>query len=35
MTIIAFPGHAARRPRSCWPLLPWRSVALVSEMVHQ
>ncbi|MDQ3352829.1 MAG: low temperature requirement protein A, partial [Actinomycetota bacterium] len=35
MTIIAFPGHAARRPRSCWPLPPWRSVALVSEMVHQ
>ena len=35
MTIIAFPGHAARRPRSCWSLPPWRSVALVSEMVHQ
>jgi hypothetical protein len=29
MTIIAFPGHAGR----CWPLLGWRLVARIRDMV--
>jgi hypothetical protein len=35
MTIIAFPGHATSSPRSCWPLLGWRLVARVGDMVDQ
>ena len=31
VTEIAFPGHAGR----CWPLLGWRLVARISEMVNQ
>jgi hypothetical protein len=31
MTIIAFPGHAGR----CWPLLGWRLVARIGEVVRQ
>jgi hypothetical protein len=30
MTIIAFPGHAGR----CWPLLGWRLVARIGDMVY-
>jgi hypothetical protein len=33
MTEIAFPGHTTCRLRSCWPLLGWRLVARVGEMV--
>ena len=31
MTVIAFPGHAGRR----WPLLGWRLVARICEMVDR
>jgi hypothetical protein len=31
MNIIAFPGHAGR----CWPLLRWRLVARIGDMVVQ
>jgi hypothetical protein len=33
MTITAFPGHTTSSPRSWLPR--WRSVARISEMVHQ
>jgi len=29
--IIAFPGHAGH----CWPLLGWRLVARIGDMVDQ
>jgi hypothetical protein len=35
MTIIAFPGHTTSSPRSCWPLLGWRLVARIDDMVDQ
>jgi hypothetical protein len=33
--IIAFAGHTTRSPRSCWPLLGWRLVARIGDMVDQ
>jgi len=35
MTIIAFPGHTTSSPRSRWPLLGWRLVARIGDMVEQ
>jgi hypothetical protein len=35
MTIIAFPGHNTCSRRSCWPLLGWRLVARIGDMVDQ
>jgi hypothetical protein len=35
MTIVAFPGHTTSSPRSCWPLLGWRLVARIGDMVDQ
>ena len=35
MTVIAFPGHTTRSPRSSWPLLGWRLVARIGDMVDQ
>ena len=35
MTIRAFPGHNTCCPRSRWPLLGWRLVARIGDMVDQ
>jgi hypothetical protein len=35
MDVIAFPGHNTCSPRSCWPLLGWRLVARIGDMVDQ
>ena len=35
MTLIAFPGHTTSSPRSGWPLLGWRLVARIGDMVNQ
>jgi hypothetical protein len=34
MTLIAFPGHNTCSLRSCWPLLGWRLVARIGDMVY-
>jgi hypothetical protein len=33
--VIAFPGHATCRLRSCSPLLGWRLVARIGDMGDQ
>jgi hypothetical protein len=35
MTILAFPGHTTCSLRSSWPLLGWRLVARIGELVDQ
>jgi hypothetical protein len=35
MTLTAFPGHNMNSPRSFWPLLGWRLVARIGDMVDQ
>ena len=35
MTIIVFPGHTTSSPRSCRPLLGWRLVARIGDMVDK
>jgi hypothetical protein len=35
MTITAFPGHTTSSPRSFWPLLGWRLVVRIGDMVDQ
>jgi hypothetical protein len=35
MIIIAFSGHNACIPRGCWPLLGWRLVARIGDMVDE
>jgi hypothetical protein len=35
MAFIAFPGHNMNSPRSYWPLLGWRLVARIGDVVDQ
>jgi hypothetical protein len=35
MNVIAFPGHAVYRLRSCWPLARWRSFARIILRLHR